>query len=320
MSNKIVPEFEEYGVSEDVLAQLQNKWESKVIASHVADFEVVNVPPPQAPQHHPYPAHSMHTMMPGNPYAAAPANPYAAAAAAAPPPGVNVKAEPLDARYMLHNPPMAYALPHLPGPPINGARPPAAPNYGGQTSILSFPPGPPPAQAHSTNANGTGAGVPLGQAYVPTRPAGPAVTPTSATPAPVATSGGGGSGGRIPQLDGPPSEEEESDDESATPPPFAPRSSHPSLPQPQASAGSSARASTSASADSEAINSDLDDSDTGDEEEADDGAAGESDIVFCTYDKVARVKNKWKCILKDGMIHVNGRDYLFSKCTGEFEW
>ena len=33
-------------------------------------------------------------------------------------------------------------------------------------------------------------------------------------------------------------------------------------------------------------------------------------------DQVARVKNKWKCILKDGMIHVNGKDYLFAKCTG----
>jgi uncharacterized membrane protein YecN with MAPEG domain len=32
--------------------------------------------------------------------------------------------------------------------------------------------------------------------------------------------------------------------------------------------------------------------------------------------KVARVRNKWKCILKDGMIHINGKDYLFSKCTG----
>jgi Transcription factor IIA, alpha/beta subunit len=32
--------------------------------------------------------------------------------------------------------------------------------------------------------------------------------------------------------------------------------------------------------------------------------------------KVARVKNKWKCILKDGMIHINGKDYLFAKCTG----
>lgn len=32
--------------------------------------------------------------------------------------------------------------------------------------------------------------------------------------------------------------------------------------------------------------------------------------------QVGRVKNKWKCILKDGMIHINGKDYLFAKCTG----
>ena len=32
--------------------------------------------------------------------------------------------------------------------------------------------------------------------------------------------------------------------------------------------------------------------------------------------QVARVKNKWKCVLKDGMIHVNGKDYLFAKCNG----
>ncbi|ELU35575.1 TFIIA domain-containing protein [Rhizoctonia solani AG-1 IA] len=32
--------------------------------------------------------------------------------------------------------------------------------------------------------------------------------------------------------------------------------------------------------------------------------------------QVQRVKNKWKCVLKDGMIHVNGKDYLFMKCNG----
>jgi hypothetical protein len=38
--------------------------------------------------------------------------------------------------------------------------------------------------------------------------------------------------------------------------------------------------------DSEAINSDLDDSDTEGEEDAEEGGVGETDIVFCTYDKV----------------------------------
>jgi transcription initiation factor TFIIA large subunit len=32
--------------------------------------------------------------------------------------------------------------------------------------------------------------------------------------------------------------------------------------------------------------------------------------------QVQRVKNKWKTTFKDGLIHVNGKDYLFSKCNG----
>lgn len=69
----------------------------------------------------------------------------------------------------------------------------------------------------------------------------------------------------------------------------------------------------------EVIDSDLDDSE---DELKDDGEEdeGEIDIVFCVYDKVQRVKNKWKTVFKDGMIHINGRDYLFAKCNGEFEW
>ncbi|KAF2758737.1 transcription factor IIA, alpha/beta subunit [Pseudovirgaria hyperparasitica] len=71
--------------------------------------------------------------------------------------------------------------------------------------------------------------------------------------------------------------------------------------------------------DDEAINSDLDDSE--DElNEADDDSQDIGDIMLCTYDKVQRVKNKWKCTLKDGILTTNGKDYLFHKATGEFEW
>ncbi|KAJ7446276.1 transcription factor IIA alpha/beta subunit [Mycena galericulata] len=262
MSNKIVPsiyrtviddviasikgEFEEYGVAEDVLAELQHKWEDKVIASRVAEFE------PPAPTPH-FPPHAMQMM----PQYAAVHHPYPPP----PPPQIaqqsQVKSEPVDNRFMLNG--ATYTLPPLPGPKINGARP----NPGGQTSVLSFPSGPPHGRPST-----------------------------------------------IPQVDGP----SEDSDDSSTPPPavYAPRTSHPSLPQPQAS-------SSSAPVDSEAINSDLDDSDTEDED-LEDGAGANTDIVFCTYDKVARVKSKWKCILKDGMIHANGKDYLFSRCTGEFDW
>ncbi|KAK5171321.1 transcription factor IIA subunit alpha [Saxophila tyrrhenica] len=72
--------------------------------------------------------------------------------------------------------------------------------------------------------------------------------------------------------------------------------------------------------DENAINSDLDDSDDdggnglGDEDEEG------GDTILCTYDKVQRVKNKWKCTLKDGIMSVGGKEWVFHKGTGEFEW
>lgn len=70
----------------------------------------------------------------------------------------------------------------------------------------------------------------------------------------------------------------------------------------------------------DAITSDLDDSD----EDAvipniDDDEDG-GDTILCLYDKVQRTKNKWKCTLKDGVVSVEGKDYVFHKATGEFEW
>lgn len=73
--------------------------------------------------------------------------------------------------------------------------------------------------------------------------------------------------------------------------------------------------------DNEAINSDLDDSDD-DALRADGDDADEGDVqtVLCLYDKVQRTKNKWKCVLKDGIVSINNRDYAFNKANGEFEW
>jgi len=288
MSNKIVPviyrsvidevissiksDFDEYGVGEDVLAELQRKWEAKVIASHVAEFDT---PPAQAPPQ--YPPHPMHVMPQHY-------SPNHHAFVPQPPPAPNmIKKEPVDSRYILSGqyvPPMA-------SPQIPALRPP--PN-----SLLTFPAGPsrPPVPV----------AVPAPGAHPPATTVQPA---KASQPAPQSQS----QPARIPQVDGPSS----SSSDSSSPPPqqYAPHSSHPSLPQPTQS--------STASADDEAINSDLDDSDSEGEEDPDEGP-GVSDIVFCTYDKVARVKNKWKCILKDGMIHINGKDYLFAKCTGEFEW
>ncbi|KAH8993329.1 transcription factor IIA alpha/beta subunit [Lactarius hatsudake] len=287
MSNKIVPgiyrrviddviqsikkDFDEYGVSEDVLADLQRKWEAKVIASHVAEFDP---PPAQAPPQ--YPPHPMHVM----PQHYSPAH-HAFVTQPPPAPGGLIKKEPLDSRYILSG---QFVPPQI-QPQIPPLRPP--PN-----SLLTFPAGPsrPPAPTATPVAA-------PGPAALPTK----APQPAQSQPQPQPP--------RIPQVDGPSSSS--SDSSSPSPQQYAPHSSHPSLPQPsQGSAGG---------VDDEAINSDLDDSDSEGEEDPEEGP-GVSDIVFCTYDKVARVKNKWKCILKDGMIHINGKDYLFAKCTGEFEW
>ncbi|KAG0369198.1 transcription factor IIA subunit alpha, partial [Gamsiella multidivaricata] len=61
------------------------------------------------------------------------------------------------------------------------------------------------------------------------------------------------------------------------------------------------------------LGSDLDDSDGDMDDESD-------NIVLCQYDKVSRTKSKWKCVLKDGIMLINGRDYLFHRANGDFEW
>ena len=74
-----------------------------------------------------------------------------------------------------------------------------------------------------------------------------------------------------------------------------------------------------AATDENEIGSDLDDSD---EEEIDGNVDtdGNEDMILCLYDKVQRVRNKWKCALKDGVASIEGRDYVFSKLTAELEW
>ncbi|XP_076046856.1 transcription factor IIA L [Oratosquilla oratoria] len=58
--------------------------------------------------------------------------------------------------------------------------------------------------------------------------------------------------------------------------------------------------------------------DVSDEEEGD---MFETDnVVVCQYEKVTRVRAKWKFSLKDGIMNLKGKDYVFHKATGEGEW
>jgi len=269
-------DFDDYGVSDEVLSLLQDKWETKIIASGVAEFEPPPQPPPPAqPHYNPIPTGQQH-------------HPQAHGYSLPPVHHTFVKTEPVDRPYVSLAPHpqqmQQYMLPPMKGRPA------------GQ-SVLALPRGAPPAR-------------PASQTSPPNK---------------IGTPSGGGNGGRIPQLDGP----SYSSESKAEPPPIL----GPRIPQvdgPASTASSSEGDSPSASgspaksqqATGEEINSDLDDSDSENDNGDDVAGSGhpDQDIVFCTYDKVARVKNKWKCTLKDGMIHVNGKDYLFAKCNGEFEW
>ncbi|XP_021894528.1 transcription initiation factor IIA large subunit-like isoform X2 [Carica papaya] len=69
--------------------------------------------------------------------------------------------------------------------------------------------------------------------------------------------------------------------------------------------------------DEELLNEDdddeLDDVDQGDE-------LNTQHLVLAQFDKVTRTKSRWKCTLKDGIMHINNKDILFNKATGEFDF
>jgi hypothetical protein len=92
--------------------------------------------------------------------------------------------------------------------------------------------------------------------------------------------GGGAAAVRLPQTDGPPAE-----------------------------GGGSA-----AAADDEELLSD-DDGDDDDEEETD-------NFIICQCDKkkIRRTRNKYKVLTRDGIMNLNGTEYMFNKLEGEFVW
>ncbi|KAL3829077.1 hypothetical protein ACJIZ3_017879 [Penstemon smallii] len=61
-----------------------------------------------------------------------------------------------------------------------------------------------------------------------------------------------------------------------------------------------------------------------DDDELDDVDQGEdlntTHLVLAQFDKVTRTKSRWKCTLKDGIMHINNKDILFNKATGEFDF
>lgn len=71
----------------------------------------------------------------------------------------------------------------------------------------------------------------------------------------------------------------------------------------------------SGGADEEPLNSgdDVSDEEPGDMFDTD-------NVVVCQYDKITRSRNKWKFYLKDGIMNLAGKDYVFQKANGDAEW
>ncbi|CAH1446780.1 unnamed protein product [Lactuca virosa] len=70
----------------------------------------------------------------------------------------------------------------------------------------------------------------------------------------------------------------------------------------------------------EALNENDDDLDDVDDGNDDDEEVNTQNLVLAQFDKVTRAKNRWKCTLKDGVMHINNRDILFNKASGEFDF
>lgn len=43
-------------------------------------------------------------------------------------------------------------------------------------------------------------------------------------------------------------------------------------------------------------------------------------FIVCQYDKVSRNKHKWTVQLRNGIVHIKGREYAFCKAQGILEW
>ncbi|KAF7701503.1 Transcription initiation factor IIA large subunit [Cucumispora dikerogammari] len=58
------------------------------------------------------------------------------------------------------------------------------------------------------------------------------------------------------------------------------------------------------------------------ESNSDDSETNNKTINFmmCLYEKINKIKGKWKCFFKRGYVNINNRDYVFSTAFGDLEW
>ena len=64
----------------------------------------------------------------------------------------------------------------------------------------------------------------------------------------------------------------------------------------------------------------LDAEELGSDDDDDDQEPETENRILTAFDKVDRVKSRYKCKFKNGVVHIDNRDFLFSECKAEFEF
>jgi transcription initiation factor TFIIA large subunit len=65
------------------------------------------------------------------------------------------------------------------------------------------------------------------------------------------------------------------------------------------------------------LGSDLDDEDELEGEVDDENI---TDLILCQYEKISRVRTRWRGVLRAGIIHIGGSDFCFSRSNTDFDW
>jgi len=63
----------------------------------------------------------------------------------------------------------------------------------------------------------------------------------------------------------------------------------------------------------------LDDNDDCTEDEPEESFETDN-VIICQYERVTRQRNKWKIHLKDGIMNLDGKEYVFSSAAGDTDW
>lgn len=57
-----------------------------------------------------------------------------------------------------------------------------------------------------------------------------------------------------------------------------------------------------------------------DDIDEDDDFSDTNNVIICQYEKINKIRNKWTMHLKEGIMNLNGKEYVFHKAKGDTKW